>query len=917
MKKRIMSAVLAVVMIMVFGVLPCVDVTASVAATATTKTTPMISAGNHYTVALKADGTVWAWGNNEFGQLGDGTMTSRNRPVQVQGLTNVISVSAGLRHATALKADGTVWTWGDNSSSQLGDGTTTNRSNPVQVLNLSSVVSVSAGLGHATALKADGTVWAWGQNNYGQLGDGTTTNHSAPVQVSSLSDIISISAGGDYTTAVKSDGTVWAWGFNGNGKLGDGTTTNRSSPVQVSDLSDVVLSSSGFAHTTAIKSDGTVWAWGCNTGFILGVNAAGPRDRLTPEQVTVLSNTAYVSAGWNHTVALKSDGTVWAWGRNASGLVGDGTTVDRPRPVQVSSLSDVISISAGLWHTVALKSDGTVWAWGNNRIGQLGDGTTTDRNRPVRVVGKDGVGFFNVFESSNNLGDLFRHDSSAYNNDLAIFAAELSEAAYGVNAYDKSAIENKLKSLGFNENAIFTENYSANLSTVGFSVASTKIRKDNREKNLVVITVRGTPPPSDSHGHGEWYNNIFGINSLSVIPKPSFDPNSRVISIDSEETHNGLQNATENLFKHLDKYLTDQKLPRNASDNVFLITGHSRGGGVANLLAERLNRTTVFARLENTYVYTFASMNATRTPVKGKATANIINIINKRDLVPTLPDNTGTVKNRWGRHGVDLAVNMPNVAGSHDMETYIACLKKEDLLVQIYEERSDGKNDSIWAKILSWQCPVDIEILDSNGNAAAVITDGVAISKGDSEVFTFMMDGVKHAFIPPSNSVYTAKAIATVDGMLTFTVETIDDTTDALLANIKTFENVTLTKGKELISEVGGTAVARLFVVKNGVKIAEVAQNGTERVLAPACSVCQICKSGQPPRVGHILGNATVTTADALEVLKYIVKLPGAIGDCENARTAATIMGGAISTADALEILKKLVKLPNRIDGTT
>jgi len=292
------------------------------------------STGGYHSCALKSDGTVWCWGWNNRGQLGDGTTTDRYTPVQVVNLTNVVSIAAGAYHTCALKSDGTVWCWGYNEDGELGDGTTTNRHTPVQVSGLTSVVSIAAGDYHSCALKSDGTVWCWGYNYCGELGDGTTTKRLTPVQVSGLTSVVSIAAGGYHTCALKSDGTVWCWGNNEDGELGDGTTTDRHTPVQVSGLTSVVS----------------------------------------------------ITAGGYHTCALKSDGTVWCWGYNEDGELGDGTTTNRHTPVQVVNLTNVVSIAAGGLHSCALKSDGTVWCWGYNYDAELGDGTTTNRLTPVQTL---------------------------------------------------------------------------------------------------------------------------------------------------------------------------------------------------------------------------------------------------------------------------------------------------------------------------------------------------------------------------------------------------------------------------------------------------------------------------------------------------------------------------------------------------
>ena len=310
---------------------------------------PAISAGDAHTVALKTDGSVWAWGDNGDGQLGDGSIIAKLTPVPVSGLSSgVTAIAAGGLHTLALKSDGSVWAWGYNNYGQLGDGSTLDKHTPVQVKGvsgngwLSDVTAVTGGVRYAVALKSDGSVWAWGYNYSGQLGDGTTTHSTTPVQVKGadgigwLSDITAIAAGEGYTVALKTDGSVWAWGYNYYGQLGDGTTDNKNTPVPVSGLSS-------------------------------GVTA--------------------IAAGGRHTIALKSDGSVWAWGYNSFGELGDGSTIEKHTPVPVSNLSSgVAAIAAGQWHTVALKSNNSVWGWGANGSGQLGDGTRTSSNIPVLTI---------------------------------------------------------------------------------------------------------------------------------------------------------------------------------------------------------------------------------------------------------------------------------------------------------------------------------------------------------------------------------------------------------------------------------------------------------------------------------------------------------------------------------------------------
>jgi alpha-tubulin suppressor-like RCC1 family protein len=279
-----------------------------------------ISAGDFHTVALKSDGTLWAWGWNYYGQLGDGTTIRKNTPTQIGTDTNWRSISAGDSHTAALKTDNTLWTWGHNARGQLGDGTILSKSTPVQEsTGENNWRSVSAGDSHTVALKLDNTLWTWGYNAYGQLGDGTTLGKSIPAQESTGGNNWSaISTGTNHTVALKSDGTLWAWGYNYHGQVGDGTNVgNKIRPTQ---------------------------------------------------EASAVSNWSAISAGTNHTVALKSDGTLWAWGSNEFGMLGDGTTAtNRIVPIQEVTGADTwTTIASGEKHTVALKSNGTLRTWGSD-----------------------------------------------------------------------------------------------------------------------------------------------------------------------------------------------------------------------------------------------------------------------------------------------------------------------------------------------------------------------------------------------------------------------------------------------------------------------------------------------------------------------------------------------------------------------
>jgi alpha-tubulin suppressor-like RCC1 family protein len=321
-----------------------------------------ISAGYNHSLAIKTDGTMWSWGRNFGGALGLGNTTNYSSPKQVGALTYWSSISGGEFHNLALKTDGTMWSWGRNTYGQVGDNTTTNKSSPVQIGALTTWLKVSAGFYHTVAVKTDGTLWSWGYNGRGELGDGTTTDKSSPVQVGSLTNWSSVSASNYHSLAIKTDGTMWAWGYNSFGStgiLGVGDTITRSSPTQIGALTNwsTIPATMKGAFSLAIKTDGTLWTWGYNDRGQLGIGTAGNyQGRSSPVQVGALTTWSKIAAGQRHSTAIKTDGTLWSWGRNSYGQLGlGGTDYAVSSPVQVGSLTTWVNIAAG--HSFTLATD--------------------------------------------------------------------------------------------------------------------------------------------------------------------------------------------------------------------------------------------------------------------------------------------------------------------------------------------------------------------------------------------------------------------------------------------------------------------------------------------------------------------------------------------------------------------------------
>jgi alpha-tubulin suppressor-like RCC1 family protein len=411
-----------------------------------------LAAGAGHGLALQASGSLWAWGGNTSGQLGGGSASPAALPAATGTALPTRSTALGSSFGLAVRADGTLWAWGDNTGGQLGIGTTISRTRPVQVGTDNDWVQVAAGTSFGLALKANGTVWAWGINNYGQLGNATNSGSASvanptPTQVGS-GTYVRIAAGAFHSLALAANGSLWAWGNNTYGQFGDGN--NSASPNYTPTLASgsYIQMAAGISHTVALRADGTLWAWGINDRGQLGnsQNYRNGNANSTPIRATTNLYTA-TAAGSYHTLALASDGTLFTWGSNDNGQLGNIPTTQSESVTANPVVGQYSQLAAGALHSLALRGDGSLWAWGNNTSGQLGRGNNSSINAPIReatlatnwaTLASSGVGNFSLARTpsgltlasagqngSGQLGDGTTIDNNRFNRLIALSTTPL------------------------------------------------------------------------------------------------------------------------------------------------------------------------------------------------------------------------------------------------------------------------------------------------------------------------------------------------------------------------------------------------------------------------------------------------------------------------------------------------------------
>lgn len=335
-----------------------------------------VSAGNGFIHTIKTDGTLWAFGGNTDGRLGDGTTVNRNVSTSIAGNSTWTAVSGGNFFTAAIRSNGTLWTWGNSFGGP----------NPIQVGTDTDWQSVSAGAFHILILKTDGTLWAFGQNNKGQLGINSTVDNYIPTQIGTATNWQLISAGGYHSSAIKTDGTLWTWGDNTSGQLGDAGMTNyRTVPYQVGTETNWLSTScgGGGASVIAMKTNHSIWSWGNNAFGALGIG--NTTNKNVPQQIGTSTDWKSIQMGYYHTMAIKNDGTLWGCGYNSTGQLGDGTLANKLNMVQIGTETNWQEVYCGGNHSIGKKTNGALFTWGKNQQGQLGDATFVDKNTPIQI----------------------------------------------------------------------------------------------------------------------------------------------------------------------------------------------------------------------------------------------------------------------------------------------------------------------------------------------------------------------------------------------------------------------------------------------------------------------------------------------------------------------------------------------------
>ncbi|PAQ13345.1 hypothetical protein CD798_15635 [Bacillaceae bacterium SAOS 7] len=641
----------------------------------------VVDAGNKHFVILKEDGSVWSWGDNTFGQLGsNGISPSSNKPAPIQKqdgnrLLNIKAIAAGGDHTVALDNNGNVWTWGRNAYGQLGHSASVKKNeHPTQVKELSNIIAVAAGDHHTLAVDVSGQVWAWGRNAYGQLGSSVGSTMITPTLVSSVSNVIAVAAGAEHSVALKRDGTVWAWGRNTVGQLGNGETTDVNyTPMKVPGLTNIMEIAAGANHTVALKQDRTtVWAWGSNSYGQLG--DGGREQKLYPIQVEGMTNVESISTGANHTMAIKEGGSVWMWGRNAS-----GTQSIRTTPIQVKGMTNAVAIGGGGYdfddYTLAISQEGTVWSWD-----KMSSDSTTKLPIFKQVSGIDNVMRYNEFPFVQGGQVLLRYIGDANTNSVKV-------------------------------NGSFNDWVDLPLQNVGGNVWELQVNLAPGEYNYgFIVNGKWTLDPLNRRKTVDDFGSPFSV--LKVLPYATTGP-----SIDNREV----------TFIY-DSYADHNKLELDAETEYVAVRG-SFSNWVEIPLEKQTNNTwTLTKTIEpGDYYYTFV--------VRDKRSSNAVERIDA--LNPNIETNSVTGLTRNKLHvDEELVIKVPVTGITVDKGPNLDLVVGEQETIRETVRPSNASNKNvIWTS--------------SNPSIVNVDATGklTALSKGTAVVAVSTVDGGKIAMV--------------------------------------------------------------------------------------------------------------------------------------------------------------------------
>ena len=433
-----------------------------------------VAAGDYHTLAIRSDGTLWAWGRNDYGQLGDGTIVNKSIPTQLGIDTNWVTIDAFGYNSMALKTDGSLWAWGWNYNGQNGNGNFGNGAQdlvPTRVGLDNDWIKIAVG---GFGIKSNGTLWGWNVNQDNRLGTDDNLPHYTPFQIGSDTDWVDITNGGNQTLAIKTNHTLWGWGLNKLGSLAIGPADDTvfiTVPTQTgnntADWLKVVAG--GCCSAKMIKTDGSLWAMGA----IQNLGTGSSYLLNTPNHVGIDTNWKTVVTT-NHSGAIKNNGTLWTWGNNTVGQMGDGTLISKNVPTQIASSIVWQKVEVGIGHTIGLDSNGTLYSWGWNNYGQLGDGTFIDKNVPTQIGNScplSNVGF-NAFEK------LQVYPNPTENNAIVSYNLTTSTnvEVRVTNSIGQLILSKKSEgSIGENQTQINLDTYSAGLYLITLKTATKSV----------------------------------------------------------------------------------------------------------------------------------------------------------------------------------------------------------------------------------------------------------------------------------------------------------------------------------------------------------------------------------------------------------------------------------------------------------